>query len=78
MHESRLLRALESKAMHYNQTSDNYIESEDEDKENMDAARNCTENNDYFPRDVHQNTETKNCNIMAEGFRFICPAFGFS
>ena len=58
--ESRLLRALKSKAVYNNKTTDN-IESDDSadaDKENMDAAGN-TENNDDFLRDVHQDDETK-------------------
>ena len=54
--ESRLLRALESKAMYNNETTNN-IESDDKEYENgrnTDAAGNGTENNDDFLRDVHQ------------------------
>ena len=53
-------RALESKAMYNNKTTDNIEsdDSEDEDKENT-AAGNGTENNDDFPKDVHQDCETK-------------------
>ena len=51
---SRLLRALESKVMHYNKTINN-IESDD--SENMAAAGNDTEKNDDFPRDVHQDSD---------------------
>ena len=56
MHESKLLRVLESKAMHNNIESD---DSEYKDKENMDATRNDTENNDKFPRDEHQDSVEK-------------------
>ena len=56
LHESRLLRALESKGMYNCKTTDN-IESDDSGDE--DAARNGTENNDVFLRDVHQDGEIK-------------------
>ena len=38
--------------MYNDKTTDNIV-SEDEDKENTDAAGNGTENNDVFPRDVY-------------------------
>ena len=50
VHESRLLRVLESKSLLDKKTTDN-IESDDsgdEDRRNTDAARNGTENNDDF------------------------------
>ena len=46
VHKSGLVRALESKAMYNNKTTDN-IES-DEDGRNTDAARNGTENTNDF------------------------------
>ena len=61
VHERRLLRALDSKAMYNNKTTDN-IESdnsEDEDRRNADTAVNGTENNDDFLRNVHQDDEIK-------------------
>ena len=61
VHESRLLRAFDSKAMYNNKTADN-IESDDrkdEDGRNSDAAGNGTKNNDDFPRDVHQDGKIK-------------------
>ena len=58
IHESRLLRILESKAMCDNKTTDN-IESDDsgdKDGRNTDAAGNVTENNDDFLRDVDEDS----------------------
>ena len=61
VHESRLLRTLESKAMYNKKTTDNIEsdDSEDEDGRNTDAAGNGTKNNDDFLRDVHQDGEIK-------------------
>ena len=61
INENRLLRALESKAMYNNKTTDNIKsdDSEDEDRRNTDAVVNGTGNNDDFLRDVHEDGETK-------------------
>ena len=67
VHGSRLLRALESKAMYNNKTTDNIVSDdwEDEDGRNNDATGNGTENNDDFLRDVHQDGEIKDENLGA-------------
>ena len=61
IHESRFLRAFESKALYDNKTTDDIEsdDSEDEDERNTDAAENGTKNNDDFPSDVHQDGEIK-------------------
>ena len=60
VHESSLLKSLESKTMYNYKTTDDNTEREDNEGKENDAK-----NNDDFPSDIHQDNETKDEDFRA-------------